>query len=104
MVFEGKARRVLMRFVPRNFGMTSSIEALPNVLLSKSKNRQSILKYFFFDLVVFSSAESYVTHRGFLVPKQVVYTGVFGLKSIGSRSYVISPCFKSGRRRWVVGI
>jgi hypothetical protein len=66
MVFEGKARRVLMRFVPRNFGMTSSIEALPNVLPSKSKNRQSILKYFFFDLVVFSSAESYVNTSRFL--------------------------------------
>ncbi len=93
-----------MRFVPQNFGITNSIEALPNVLPSKSKNQQSILKYFFFDLVVFSLAESYITHRGFLVLKQVVYTRVFGLKSIGSRSYVISPCSRSRRRRWVVGL
>jgi hypothetical protein len=61
-----------MCFVPQNFEIARLIEAIPKVLLLKSRYRHIILKYFLFDLFSFSSTELYIMYCGFLVSKHVV--------------------------------
>ncbi len=98
----GNASRVTIRLTPANFPTPSAVETSPKTSPSESRYRHSMWKYVTLFAVVFSSLMSNRKHKGFSMSRQMIYTIVFGLKRIQSRSYVISSFFRSEIRRLIV--